>query len=243
MVSPVLRPSLIAAALAACAFGAPARAQIWVSRAADGSLHFTNVPAHRRGNARVFISSRDTPRPAPSPVPTQVITMPPPPTVGPETRANYLAAARDPARYNRYDEHIREAARLYQLPEALLRAVIRQESDYNPWSVSSSGALGLMQLLPSTAQSMTVTDPFDPRQNVLGGARYLRVLANTFNGDLILTVAAYNAGSGAVIRYGAVPPYEETQHYVRQVLRYYYEYRAGRGPGVTPAAEQPTAAR
>ena len=104
--------------------------------------------------------------------------------------------------------------------------MIRQESDFNPFSVSSSGALGLMQLLPSTAASMTVQDPFDPRQNILGGARYLRVLANTFNGDLILTLAAYNAGSGAVIRYGTVPPYDETQHYVRQVIRYYYQYRA-----------------
>lgn len=226
--------------LSASALTGEAHAQIWVSRAADGSLHFTNVPAHRRHNARVFISSRDTPRPPPSPVDTQVISLPPPPAVGPETRAQYLSTARDPARYTRFDAHITEAARLYQLPEALLRAVIRQESDFNPWSVSSSGALGLMQLLPSTAQSMTVTDPFDPRQNILGGARYLRSLANTFNGDLILTLAAYNAGSGAVIRYGAVPPYEETQNYVRRVLRYYYDYRAGRGPGAPGAPDTPT---
>ena len=207
-----------------------ASAQIWMSRGTDGTLHFTNVPTRRGNNARVFISSRDTPPPTPAAQPSQVISMPQAPTVSAETRSLYLATARDPGRYTRYDEHIREAAQLYQLPEALLRAVIRQESDFNPYSVSSSGAIGLMQLLPSTAMSMTVTDPFDPRQNILGGARYLRVLANSFNGDIVLTIAAYNAGGGAVIRYGAVPPYEETQHYVRQVLRYYYEYRGSPQP-------------
>ena len=201
-----------------------AQAQIWMSRAADGSLHFTNVAAHRRAGARVIISSPDHRPPVGSA--SQVITAPNMPVLGPEVRAQYDAARADAGRYARYDGYIREAAQLYQLPEALIRAVIRQESDFNAWSVSTSGALGLMQLLPSTAQSMTVVDPFDPRQNVLGGTRYLRVLANTFNGDLVLTLAAYNAGTGAVIRYGAVPPFEETQNYVRQVLRYYYEYRA-----------------
>ncbi|MDB4928504.1 MAG: Lytic transglycosylase, catalytic [Myxococcaceae bacterium] len=220
-----LRPSALCCLAASVLALAPAAsAQIWMSRGADGSLHFTNVPANRRANARVIISTPDH-RPPPD-APSQVITGPNLPAVGPEVRAQYDAARGDAARYSRYDAHIREAAQLYQIPEALIRAVIKQESDFNAWSVSTSGALGLMQMLPSTAQSMTVTDPFDPRQNVLGGTRYLRVLANTFNGDLVLTLAAYNAGSGAVIRYGAVPPYEETQNYVRQVLRYYYEYRA-----------------
>lgn len=232
----VMRPLLsLVTVMGALLVRAPdARAQIWMSRGADGSLHFTNVPQQRGRDARVFISSRDTQRPSPpaalGPLPAAAsAALPPAPTGSAETRARYLTTARDPGRYARFDGYIREAAQLYQLPEALLRAVIRQESDFNPYSVSSSGALGLMQLLPSTAASMTVQDPFDPRQNILGGARYLRVLANTFNGDLILTLAAYNAGSGAVIRYGTVPPYDETQHYVRQVLRYYYEYRA-QGP-------------
>lgn len=216
--------------LLAAAPAAPA--QIWMSRGPDGTLHFTNVPARRRPDARVYISSPD--RPAAGPRESQVITMPPAPTASAETRALYQQTAQDPARYARFDEHIREAAQLYQLPEALIRAVIRQESDFNPYSVSSSNAMGLMQLLPATAASMSVTDPFDPRQNILGGTRFLRLLANTFNGDLVLTVAAYNAGAGAVIRYGAVPPYDETQHYVRQVLRYYYEYRAR--PPAAPAA-------
>ncbi len=224
----------MAALLAAVALPVPARAQIWMSRAADGSLHFTNVPARRRPDARVFISARDQPQRAPA-APSQVITMPPSPSVSAESRALYLTAAQDPERFTRYDAIIREAAQLYQLPEALIRAVIKQESDFNPYSVSTSNAMGLMQLLPSTAASMSVADPFDPRQNILGGTRFLRLLANTFNGDLVLTVAAYNAGAGAVIRYSGVPPFDETQHYVRQVLRYYYEFRSGPSPRPPPA--------
>ena len=101
------------------------------------------------------------------------------------------------------------------------------ESDFVPTAVSRVGALGLMQLMPQTARSMGVTDPFDPRQNILGGSRYLRVLANRFEGDLILTTAAYNAGGGAVQRYGGIPPFAETQRYVRRVLEHYQRYRSG----------------
>ncbi len=135
--------------------------------------------------------------------------------------------ARDtsPSRYRRYDEHIREAATLYQLPEALIRAVIKVESDYDPRVVSSAGAEGLMQLMPATAQAMRVPDSFDPRSNILGGSRYLRVLANRFGGDLVLTVAGYHAGERAVERYRSIPPYETTQRYVRMVLKQYYRLR------------------
>ena len=91
---------------------------------------------------------------------------------------------------------------------------------------SRVGAIGLMQLMPETAADMGVMDPFDPRQNVLGGTRYLRVLANKFNGDLVLTVAAYNAGEGAVDKYNGVPPYAETRRYVRNVLQHYYTFRS-----------------
>ena len=90
--------------------------------------------------------------------------------------------------------------------------------------------MGLMQLMPMTAQSMGVSDPFDARQNILGGARYLRILANRFSGDLVLTVAAYNAGENAVEKYNGIPPYEETQRYVRRVLKHYYAYRTESAP-------------
>jgi soluble lytic murein transglycosylase-like protein len=138
----------------------------------------------------------------------------------------FLPADTSPERYSRYDNWIREAATLYQIPEALIRAVIRVESDFDPRAVSPANARGLMQMIPETAERMLVTDVFDPRQNIFGGVRYLRVLANTFNGDLALTVAAYNAGEGAVIRHGGIPPYPETQDYVVRVIGYYRQYRA-----------------
>ncbi|HKY36086.1 MAG TPA: lytic transglycosylase domain-containing protein [Polyangiaceae bacterium] len=139
----------------------------------------------------------------------------------------FLPADTSPERYTRYDTWIRDAAALYQIPEALIRAVIRVESDFDPRAVSPANARGLMQMIPETAERMLVTDVFDPRQNIFGGVRYLRVLANTFNGDLALTVAAYNAGEGAVMRHGGIPPYAETQDYVVKVIGFYRQYRAG----------------
>ena len=130
-------------------------------------------------------------------------------------------------RFTRYDGHIRAAAALYQIPEALVRAVIKVESDFDPGAVSPANARGLMQLIPETAERMMVSDIFDPRQNIFGGVRYLRVLANLFNGNLELTVAGYNAGENAVMRYGGIPPYPETQDYVGKVLEYYRYYRSG----------------
>ena len=144
-----------------------------------------------------------------------------------KSAAVFLPADTSPERYTRYDQWIREAASLYQIPEALIRAVIRVESDFDPRAVSPANARGLMQMIPETAERMMVTDVFDPRQNIFGGVRYLRVLANTFNGDLALTVAAYNAGEGAVMRHGGIPPYPETQDYVVKVIGYYRQYRAG----------------
>jgi soluble lytic murein transglycosylase-like protein len=129
-------------------------------------------------------------------------------------------------RFDRYGEWIRQAAALYQIPEALVRAVIECESKYDPGAVSPTGAQGLMQLMPQTALRMQVRDAFDPRENIFGGTRYLRVLANAFNGDLALTIAGYNAGEAAIVRYAGVPPYAETQAYVEHVLSAYRQYRS-----------------
>jgi soluble lytic murein transglycosylase-like protein len=129
-------------------------------------------------------------------------------------------------RFGRYDTWIRQAATLYQIPEELVRAIIKCESDYDPRAVSPVGAQGLMQLMPETALRMQVRDAFDPREAIFGGTRYLRILANLFNGDLDLTIAGYNAGEGAVMRYGGIPPYEETQAYVTRVRTYYARYRS-----------------
>ena len=99
------------------------------------------------------------------------------------------------------------------------------ESNFNPRAVSPKGALGLMQLMPDTATEMFVADVFDPRQNILGGVRYLRVLANMFNGDMVQLVAAYNAGPGAVKAAAGIPALAETQEYVKRVLRLYFSYK------------------
>ncbi len=119
---------------------------------------------------------------------------------------------------------ITEAAQYYQIPVALVMGVIRVESAFHTRAVSRVGAMGLMQLMPRTARAMHVRDPFDPRDNVFGGCRYLRLLLNRFDGDLVLTLAAYNAGEGAVMRKQGVP-YAQTEGYVRSVLRHYDRYR------------------
>ncbi len=136
----------------------------------------------------------------------------------------------DIARYTRYDGWIHSAATLYQIPEQLVRAIIRCESDYDPRAVSVSGARGLMQLMPDTASLMQVRDIDDPRENIFGGVRLLRILANEFNGDLELTIAAYNAGDGNVIRYGGIPPFQQTRDYVVNVTKFYRRYRTTADP-------------
>lgn len=121
---------------------------------------------------------------------------------------------------------IEEACALYKIPTALALAVMATESNFNPHAVSHAGASGLMQLMPQTASEMYVKDIFDPRQNIHGGVRYLRVLANMFNGDMVKILAAYNAGPDAVRRAGgAIPNITETQDYVRKVLKRYYAYK------------------
>lgn len=143
-------------------------------------------------------------------------------------QVNVAPEAQSSATGGRFDATIAQAAALYQIPEELIRAVIFVESGFNPRAVSPANAKGLMQLIPATAQRMQVEDTFDPRQNIFGGTRYLRILANLFNGDLTMTVAAYNAGEGAVLRYGGVPPFRETEDYVTRVISLYRKYRAER---------------
>ena len=121
-----------------------------------------------------------------------------------------------------YAELVSAAATANQLPAALLHAVIKTESAYNPSAVSAKGAGGLMQLMPDTAREMGVTDVYDPKANIQGGARYLKRLMTLFDNDITLAVAAYNAGPQAVLsRGGVVPPFAETQRYVPSVLRQY----------------------
>jgi len=132
--------------------------------------------------------------------------------------------------YAKYDKVIEKTARKYEVDHALVKAVIKAESNFNSKAVSRKGAKGLMQLMPRTASSLQVSDCFHPEDNIDGGVRYLRYLMNVYDGNLPLTLAAYNAGEKAVARYRGIPPYAETKTYVRRVMRYYEEYNRKSAP-------------
>lgn len=127
-----------------------------------------------------------------------------------------------------YDHIIRESARRWRLDPLLLKAVIKVESDFNRYSVSRKGALGLMQLMPATARDLRVKNSFDPHDNINGGAKYLRKMLDQFDDDLDLALAAYNAGPTAVAKYLGVPPFAETKRYVWKVLRAYDSLQGGK---------------
>lgn len=122
---------------------------------------------------------------------------------------------------DKYDQLIARTAAKYNLDKALIKAVIKAESNFNHRAVSRAGARGLMQLMPATAHALNVQDAFHPESNIEGGVRYLHYLLRLFNGNLSLALAAYNAGEGAVIRYNyRIPPFKETQQYVKRVFKY-----------------------
>ncbi len=177
-----------------------------------GVLHVTNVPTRSRGSWTLWKSLEGAAKSAPQG------------RAAPEGVGRTEAVKLGSERYHRFDAFIRGAASRYQLPESLIRAVVHTESNYHSRATSRAGAMGLMQLMPKTAQALGVRDGYDPRQNIYGGSRYLRLLANRYNGDMVLVLAAYNAGAGNVQKYGGVPPFAETRAYVRGVLRRFYAY-------------------
>jgi soluble lytic murein transglycosylase-like protein len=186
---------LPAAALLVAGVGQPAAADIYSYADSSGAIHYSNVPA----DPRFALLLRD-------------------PSSGSQAKRS--------ERWGRwellYRDPIDEAARLAGVPDALLRAVIGVESAFDPKAVSSKGAQGLMQLLPATSARYGVHDPFEPADNVRGGARYLRDLLKRYGNDLELALAAYNAGEDAVERSGrAIPPFPETRAYVPAVLELY----------------------
>ena len=119
------------------------------------------------------------------------------------------------------DTYFREAANTYGIDEKLLRSIARAESNFNPSATSHAGAMGIMQMMPATAAECGVTDPYDARQSIMGGAQYFTKLLNKYNNNTSLALAAYNAGPGNVDKYGGIPPFEETQNYVQKVMNYY----------------------
>ena len=191
-----------AAALAGAALLAaavPARASVYSYVDENGVAHFTNVPNEER--------YRKLPGSSPPPCPTTT---------------DALAA-------DKYDQEIASASERHGVDSALVKAVIKAESNYDNRAISRAGALGLMQLMPQTARLRNVANPFNPTENIEGGVRHLKHLLGIFD-DLKLVLAAYNAGENAVRKYGGIPPYPETKSYVKTVLEHY-----GRYAGLVPA--------
>ncbi len=176
--------------------------EIYTRVAPDGTVRYTNVPPGTRRSA-TFRSRGDV---------TRVVA---PLEFSPRAETSV------------YDDTIKQACSLYKIPPPLVRAIIAAESNFDPYAVSARGAQGLMQLMPETAAEMFVDEVFDARKNIFGGVRYLRVLTNMFDGDMLRIIAAYNAGPDAVKRAGGVPELSETQEYVRRVIKLYFAYKGG----------------
>ncbi len=172
------------------------QADIYMYIDADGVMHFTNAPTESDRDYRVYIRER--------------------------------SSYRSPRAYSpdKYDELISVASKQYGVDSRLVKAIIKAESDFNPTAVSKKGAMGLMQIMPQNFQHLDIEDPFDPRENIMGGTRYFRYLYDRFDGKLALSLAAYNAGPTAVDNYNkTIPPYRETEQYVKRVLTYYRNYK------------------
>lgn len=163
----------------------------------DGVIHFTNCPRDPKFKLYIRESHDD---------------------VGNEGYGFYVKDSRQ------YDSLISEFSKKYQVDFALIKAMIRAESGFNPTAVSRKGAKGLMQLMPETASRLNVSNVFNPRENIEGGVRYFKYLLSLFDNDVRLSLAAYNAGENLVADLRSIPPYRETVDYVRKVLSYYQSY-------------------
>jgi soluble lytic murein transglycosylase-like protein len=167
----------------------------------NGVIHFTNCPRDPKFKLYIRESKED---------------------VGDDNNSSSVSYIKDS---NQYDSLISEFSRKYQVDFALIKAIIRAESGFNPLATSRKGAKGLMQLMPETAQRVNVSNVFNPRENIEGGVRHFKYLLSLFNNDLRLSLAAYNAGENIVGELRSIPPYRETVDYVKRVLSFYQSYR------------------
>lgn len=173
-----------------------AAAPIYVFKESDGTIRFTNKTPPQDVNAQVFTAR----------------------SAGFSWyRSRNVSFANAKLFLKKYESQISEAASTHKVDPALIKAVIHAESAFNPHAISPKGAIGLMQLMPSTARDLGVR-PHDPEENIKGGAKHLARLLKTYSGNLVKAIAAYNAGEEAVNRYGGIPPYNETQTYVKRVM-------------------------
>ncbi|MGD9765555.1 MAG: transglycosylase SLT domain-containing protein [Candidatus Binatia bacterium] len=177
-------------------------AEMYMYRDSRGRMHFTNAPA-KPGYRRYAPRTAGVPG-------YRIIGV--------------RNSRRDRERRKAFDPLIADAAKRHKIDAALIKAVIRTESDFVPYARSPKGALGLMQLMPGTARVHNVARAFDPRENIEGGTRHLRLLLDQYNGNVRLALAAYNAGGGAVSRHGGIPPYPETIDYLQRVLAFREHY-------------------
>jgi soluble lytic murein transglycosylase-like protein len=162
----------------------------------EGVVHYSNAPNDRKYELYLRAGPREAPPGAPEASPDWT------------------------------SEYVERFARANNLSPALVKAIIKAESSGNRMAVSPKGAQGMMQLMPFTAKRFKVSDPFDPIENIEGGVKYIKELLDAFQGNLVHALAAYNAGPAAVRRHGGIPPYRETQEYVKRVMKYYQQYMA-----------------
>ena len=240
---------MFAAALAGLALPAPSHAQIAAAVDSTGKMTFVNsnpAPSSQKAHSRSNMSapapvvatrpvSHDVdstyiPKPVSAPVAPVRPAVPPaiPSTADTESTGSFVKPAEPAKVQDPIDRIVQESAQRHKVDPALVKAVISTESGWNPNAISRKGAEGLMQLIPETASRFGVGNALDPAQNVEGGTTYLKWLLDRYNGDLRKTLAAYNAGEGAVDSYGGVPRYRETQQYVQKVTHAYFQPGSGR---------------
>jgi hypothetical protein len=195
---------ILALALFVCMPVLPARADIYQYTDENGVLHFTNVSCGKN-HKRVSSEPR---APRETAAPPKALPASPPPSAQANIPASYL-------------EIINSACDRHGVDPSLVHAIVKVESDFNPYAMSRKGAMGLMQLMPQTAVNMNIRNSFNPAENIDGGVKYLRYLIDRYEGNLSLALAAYNSGETAVKRWGTIPPFKETQNYVKRILKIY----------------------